>query len=272
MQRPFIIGVLNVTPDSFYDGGRYHLIDTALTQVERMLLNGADIVEIGGESTGPSSQDVPEEYELQRTIPVIKEIVKRWPKTKISIDTYKSAVARAAIAEGAVMVNDVTAGRGDPDMFPMLAMESVSIVLMYSKDATPRTTIDPRQYTDVTHHICTFLMQRAVRAQEQGIARERIILDPGLGHFVSADPVYSFSILHDLQKFAALGYPILVSPSRKSFLAGPEQLPPSERLPGTIAACAIATVNGASYIRTHDVLAVRRACEVAALMRTSATR
>lgn len=263
MQHAKIVGVLNVTPDSFHDGGKFLSVDAAVERAGEMFRYGADIVEIGGESTGPRSSDVSLEEELQRVIPVICAIKKKFPSAALSVDTYKLEVAKAAIAEGAMMVNDVTAGRADREMFSVVASSSAILVLMYAKDPTPRTTIEDRQYEDVVRTVSDFLRERKAQAVKAGIAEERIILDPGLGHFISSDANYSFEIIRRLREFQALGCPILLSPSRKSFLAGPENLPPSERLPGTIAASAVAVLNGASYIRTHDVKEVRRGCEVA---------
>ena len=258
-----IVGALNVTPDSFHDGGQFTSIDTAVARAGQMIEDGADIIEIGGESTGPKSADVPPGEELQRVIPVVRAIRKKFPAAVISVDTYKSAVAQAALDEGAVMINDVTGGRSDSQMFPAVARSSAQIVLMYAKDPTPRTTIEDRQYDDVVATIKDFLWERKSLAITAGIPEDRIILDPGLGHFVSSDARYSFEIIGRLGEFLDLGSPIFLSPSRKSFLAGPEKLPPADRLPGTIAASAIAVLHGATYIRTHDVQEVRRACELA---------
>ena len=243
-----------------------------------MIREGADFIEIGGESTGPNSKDISVDEELKRTIPVIQAIHKTYPESKLAIDTWKSAVATKAIEAGATMVNDVTAGRGDSEMFSIIAdacrgtaccaPTDVRYVLMYSKDSTPRTTIEDRRYDDVVTTIKTFLVSRRNAATNSGVDPERIILDPGLGHFISSDPAYSFEIIARLQEFRLLGCPIFLSPSRKSFLAGPENLPTAERLPGTIAASAAAVLHGASYIRTHDVAAVRRGCEIISMMQT----
>lgn len=261
-----IVGVLNVTPDSYHDGGKFMSVDAAVTQAGQMLQDGADIIEIGGESTGPKSPDVSQQEELQRVIPVITAIKKNYPAARISVDTWKSAVAQEAITAGAMMINDVTAGRSDSAMFSVIATSSAQLVLMYSKDATPRTTVHPEQYDDVVKSIMAFLHDRKTAAVAAGIHLDRIILDPGLGHFVSSDAQYSFEIIRRLREFDTLECPLFLSPSRKSFLAGPDNLPTSERLPGTIAASAIAVLNGASYIRTHDVKEVRRACDAASQM------
>ncbi len=280
-----IVGILNVTPDSYFDGGKWNSLEMALKRAEEMIAEGADWIEVGGESTGPNSKDISFQEEIDRTIPVIKEIRNRWGSVNISIDTYKAEVAREAIVAGATMINDVTAGRGDEKMFAEVAKLVLShvegfaeacpehcrrvakLVLMYSKDPTPRTTISPVQYDDVMATIKEFLSERIDAAVAAGIPRDRIIIDPGLGHFVSSDPKYSFEIIARLEELLSLGCPIFLSPSRKSFLAGKEKLPPADRLPATIAASAIAVLHGASFIRTHDVAAVKRACTTAAEMR-----
>jgi dihydropteroate synthase len=263
MAHVSVIGILNVTPDSYFDGGHYSDVSQALKRAGDMLREGADIIEIGGESTGPGSTDITAEEERQRILPVLIAIRDEYPRALLSVDTNKSAVASASIEKGAIMINDITALRGDSKMATTLAHSSCMVALMYSKDDTPRTTTKEVQYDNVMTTIKTFLKERKNCAIQAGITEDRIILDPGMGHFVSADPRYSFEILKHLSELKDLGCPILLSPSRKSFLAGEENLPPSERLPGTIAASALAVSCGASYIRTHDVSAIRHACEIA---------
>ncbi|OGJ55716.1 dihydropteroate synthase [Candidatus Peribacteria bacterium RIFCSPHIGHO2_02_FULL_52_16] len=263
-----MVGIFNATPDSYFDGGKFVGLEAARARVAAMQQDGADWIEIGGESTGPKSKDVSTEEETNRVLPIIRMIKKEFPTAHVSIDTWKAEVAAAAILEGVSMVNDVTAGRGSNGaIFDVVKNADASLVLMYSKDATPRTTIDPKQYDDVVATIKSFLEDRKKIAIASGIDSKKIILDPGLGHFVSGDAKYSFEILARLKEFADLGCPIFISPSRKSFLAGSENLATADRLPGTIAASALAVANGAYYIRTHDVLEVRGACEIAASMR-----
>ena len=258
MSPVFIVGVLNTTPDSYFDGGNYDQIESAVDRAIQMIEEGGDIIEIGGESTGPGSSDVSEQEEITRTIDIIKAIKSAYPDQKLSIDTYKSAVARKAIDAGVVMVNDITAGRGDPEMFSSIAQSGVDYVLMYSKDATARTTVSDQKYDDVIMTISTFLEGRMAQAIASGIDQSRIIIDPGLGHFVSAIPEYSFAIIDHLSEFTQIA-PVFISPSRKSFLAGPNKLPASERLPATIKASSDCAKNGAQYIRTHDVAAIKAA-------------
>lgn len=255
-----IVGILNITPDSYFDGGKHEHIDAAVRRAGELLQEGAEIIDIGGESTGPGSKDVSVDEELSRVLPVVQKILTMEPEIRLSIDTYKSEVAKEAIAAGVKMINDVTAGRADPQMFSVIAAADVDYVLMYAKDQTARTTVDNREYDDVIATIAAFLEERAHRAASAGVDRSRIIIDPGMGHFISSIPSYSFEVLRRLNELAPIA-PIFVSPSRKSFLAGSENLPPADRLPGTIVASAMAVRNGASYIRTHDVLPVRRGCE-----------
>ena len=262
---PLIMGILNCTPDSFYDGGKYDEQNAASVRAEQMIAEGADIIDIGGESTGPNSVEVSEEEEMKRVIPVIKKFenekpiatnnfrISAFPHFRISIDTTKAIVARAALDTGATMINDVSAGRYDPQMFLLAAKRGCRIILMYSKDPSPRTTIQNKQYDDVIKTVKAFLRERIASAESNGIARDNIIIDPGLGHFVSSDPRYSWEILERLGELAELGCRILVSPSRKSFTADHPGDPPTKRLPGTLRATELAIRNGASIIRTHDV-------------------
>ncbi len=250
-ERPKVVAILNVTPDSYYDGGSNVRAEALLKHAERALMHGADILEIGGESTGPDSVDVSLEEELHRVIPALSAIRSHFGVTSISVDTWKSAVASAALDAGACMINDITAGRGDASMLSVIAASDCQYVLMFSKDETPRTTKQMVSYDDVISTIHTFLQQRMDQAERAGIDRHRLIVDPGLGHFVSSDPRYSFEIIRRLRDFADLA-PLFISPSRKSFLAGPKNLPARDRLPATLAVTALALENGARFIRTHD--------------------
>jgi dihydropteroate synthase len=261
-----IIGILNATPDSYVDGGKYQTADAAVARAKAILSQGGDIIEIGGESTGPGSPSVSLEEELNRVIPLLIEIRSALPQAKICIDTWKSAVAEQALQSGVDMINDITAGRADPAMFEVISRARCPYIMMYAKDPSPRTTREDRQYDDVTTHIAAFLESRIADAVRHGIDRDRIIIDPGLGHFVSAKPEYSFEILNHLETFAAIA-PVLVSPSRKSFLAGDPPVPVAQRLPATLAATTVAVLHGASFIRTHDVRETRLACTAASSLR-----
>jgi dihydropteroate synthase len=256
--RTLVMGILNVTPDSFWDGSRTTTVRDAVERARRFEAAGADWIDVGGESTGPDSVDVPVDEELRRVIPVV-EAVSRAVRVSISVDTTKAAVAREALAAGATMINDVSALRGDPEMAAVVAATNASVILMYAKDDTPRTTRRAVWYDDVVGTVCEFLLDRIAYARSQGIADARMLVDPGLGWFVGADPRYSYEIIAGLDRIRALGYPVVVGPSRKSFLAHDgvhAPRPVSERLMSTAAAVAIAAWNGAAMVRVHDVEAM----------------
>lgn len=248
-----IMGILNVTPDSFSDGGRFFSVQKAIAQALRMAKEGADIIDVGGESSGPGSLFVPQAKELRRVIPVIKKLAALFDKTRprpvISIDTYKAETARQAVAAGAGMINDVTALRGDPQMAKTVARLEVPVVLMYSKDSSARTTRAKKRYKNVVKTVFDFLKERVEFAQKAGIKKQNIIIDPGMGAFISAEPKYSYEILRRLREFKKLGCPVLIGVSRKSFLPGAV----GERLIPTLLANFAAVQNGADIIRAHDV-------------------
>lgn len=264
LARPKIMGILNVTPDSFstsFDGGALFVggkIDPKLVmkKVEAMIDEGADYIDIGGESTGPGSVDVSPKEELARVKPVLDLLKKNkiYKKVKVSVDTYHSTVASAALESGMTMINDVTALRGDPKMASVLAKSKCEIVMMYSKDATARTTREKLSYDDVVKTVISFLEERINFAVAKGISRDRLVLDPGMGAFVSGEPKYSFEILRRLKELQIFGLPILVGTSRKSFLGGKLD----ERGESTLASSCVAYINGASFLRVHDVGAARR--------------
>ncbi|MEK7524580.1 MAG: dihydropteroate synthase [Patescibacteria group bacterium] len=247
------MGILNVTPDSFSDGGKFVDPDAALKHALQMIKEGADIIDIGGESSGPSSKDVALEEELRRVIPVILSLRGKQSNLGrdiiISVDTWKAEVARQAVMAGASMINDVTALRGDPGMAKVVAQTGIPIVLMYSKDPTARTTRTQKRYKNVVKTIMDFLQRRVDFSLAAGIKPSQIILDPGMGAFVSSIPKYSYEILERLNEFKKLGFPILIGASRKSFLPGTID----ERLAPTLKAHRLAIQNGATIIRVHDV-------------------
>ncbi len=256
LPRPLLMGVLNVTPDSFSDGGQFLAVEEAVAQASRLLAHGADWLDIGGESTGPGSREVSLAEELRRVLPVVERVRAAHPQVWISIDTWKAEVARQCLALGAKVINDVTALRRDPDMAQVLAEANAPVVLMYAKEANARTTNQARRYEDVIATIWNFFEERIGWAEAQGVRREQLILDPGMGAFVSADPRYSFEIVRRLPELKALGLPLLLGPSRKSFLAGVSAgrtLPPSERLIPGLGVAAIAAWQGLDILRTHDV-------------------
>jgi dihydropteroate synthase len=253
MKDTKFMGVLNVTPDSFSDGGRFEVGGEDLAEVVRqMASDGAAILDIGGESTGPGSHDVSLEEELKRVVPavaiaarVLREMGSVADGVLISVDTWKSEVAEAAIAAGAGMINDVTGGRGDERIFDVAARTGVPIVLMYSKDASPRTTREEPDYEDVMKTISEFLMGRVEVARERGVRDEQIILDPGMGAFLSGDPDVSYEVIERIEELSALGFPVLVGTSRKSFLG-------EDRFGGTLMTT-ISLRGRVDYLRVHDV-------------------
>lgn len=253
---PCVMGILNVTPNSFSDGGQYFDLEKAVERGLQMAAEGARIIDIGGESTGPDSVAVSLAEERARVLPVIAKLIPLLPKgVFLSVDTWKAPIAEEALSLGVHMVNDVTAFRGDPLMGSIVAQAQCPVVLMYAKDATPRTTRKPMQYTDVIATITDFLKERMAFALSQGIHPSQIILDPGMGAFVSGDPHYSFEILDRLKEFHTLGRPLLIGASRKGFLGGKV----TERLQPGIDCALLAIKNGASIIRTHDVQETVRA-------------
>ncbi len=255
-----IMGILNVTPDSFSDGGKYTLPQAALQHALQLIHEGADIIDIGGEASGPGSKYVPVQEEMRRVILVTERLRRlrlRSPKPLISIDTYKAEVAWNAIAAGASIVNDITALRGDPEMVGVIAKSGVFVVLMYAKDPTARTTRLKKRYRDVIKTISDFLEERIDFALRAGIKHSQIIIDPGMGAFVSMEPKYSYEILRRLRELKKFKCPILVGTSRKSFLPGTLE----ERLEPTLATNLLAIQNGADIIRVHDVAAHNRLVE-----------
>lgn len=253
------MGILNLTPDSFSDGGGFNTLELAKKRILKMMAEGADIIDIGGESTGPGSENVSAEEELRRVRPIIDWVSqKRHQKDIIfSIDTYKALVAEYALSQGFSMVNDVTALRGDPKMIEVLVKYQPTVVLMYSKDPTARTTHDKVAYEDVVGTIKDFLTEQTSELLEAGFPRKKIIIDPGMGAFISSIPEYSFEVIHHLKEIKKLGYPILVGISRKSCLGGKLE----ERDQPSVDWSLKAIKNGASIIRIHNVGLMRKALQ-----------
>ncbi|HVI92672.1 MAG TPA: dihydropteroate synthase [Anaeromyxobacter sp.] len=265
---PFVMGIVNATPDSFSDGGLFLDAGAAIAQALRLADEGADLVDVGGESTRPGAAPVPDDEELGRVVPVIAALRARAFPLPISIDTRKAAVARAALDAGADLVNDVS-GLADPSLARVVAEAGAPIVLMHSR-GTPEDMQRRAVYGDVVQEVAAELEQALGRAAAAGIPRERTILDPGLGFAKTAE--HNLVLLARLGELRALGRPILVGPSRKSFIgriAG--SAAPGDRLPGTLAAVTAAVVAGAELVRVHDVAAARQAALVAAAIR-DATR
>lgn len=264
LDRPRILGILNRTPDSFSDGGRFTDLDAALARAEAMLEAGADVIDVGGESTRPGAVPVPVEEEIARVAPLVREITRRWPDALVSVDTVKAAVARAALDEGAAIVNDVSGLRLDPELPGVVARSGAGVVLMHSRgDVTEMARYATAVYgPDPVGDVVAELDAALARARGAGVADDAIVLDPGLGF--SKRTEHSVAMIAHLDRIAALGFPILLGPSRKRFvgeLAG--GLPVEERLEPTIAACVVGLLKGARLFRVHDVLPVRRALDTA---------
>ena len=250
------MGVLNVTPDSFSDGGRFLRAEDAVRQGVRMAEEGADIIDVGGESSRPGSDPVSEQEELDRVAPVVEQLTGS-VDVRISIDTWKPSVAHQCLRLGASMVNDIT-GLEDPAMIRAAVEHGAATVVMHMR-GRPKTMQRDVAYEDVVGEVRSFLEQRAGRAREAGI--EEVIVDPGIGFGKTG--AHNFQLLSRLDEIASLGLPMLVGPSRKSFLGSlPSKLPPEQRLEGTLAAVVISVMKGASIVRVHDVREARRALEV----------
>jgi dihydropteroate synthase len=268
LAKPLVMGVLNVTPDSFSDGGKYLDPKKAVKRALEMIEEGADIIDIGGESSGPDSKDVSLKEELARVIPVVR-MLRAQTEAWVSVDTYKAEVARSAIEAGADMINDVTAFRGDKGLAHVVAESGVPVVIMYSKDSSARTTRKSLEYKNVVSFVQKFLKERVAVGMKAGVKKSQFILDPGMGAFVSSEPKYSLQILKKLEKFGEMGMPILVGASRKGFIGQVLGVGLNERLEGGLAAHALAVLHGAAIIRTHDVKETRRVVDmVSAVMKS----
>ena len=258
------MGILNVTPDSFSDGGLFFDAGIAVERAERMVAEGADIIDVGGESSRPGANSVPTEIEIDRVLPVIEELAKTL-KTPVSIDTYKSSVARRALDVGASIVNDISALQGDPDMASVVAEAGVPVVLMHMKGTPKDMQLHPR-YDSLIPEIISFLKTRVQAAVDAGISSDQIIIDPGIGFGKTI--THNLEIIRRLQEFKSLEKPILIGTSRKSFIGKILDLPADDRLEGTAATVAVAIANGADIIRVHDVKEMARvACMTDAIVR-----
>ncbi len=257
--RPALWGIVNVTPDSFSDGGSFADSLAAADHALRLLDEGAEVVDVGGESTRPGAAPVAAADEIVRTAPVIAAIARRAPGARISIDTSKAEVARAALSAGATIVNDVTALQ-DPQMASACAAAGCFVALMHMR-GNPRSMQLDTQYADLEGEVVAFLADRAQRAIAAGIRPERLLVDPGLGF--GKTPEANFRLIRAIPKLAALGFPVLIGASRKSFVgkaSGVEHA--ADRVYGSIGAALAATRHGASALRVHDVAATRQALDV----------
>ncbi len=257
---PLIMGILNVTPDSFSDGGNYSDVDAALRQVELMINEGADIIDIGGESTRPGALKVSEVEELDRVVPLISRIKKEFD-TVVSVDTYKEKVARASVIEGkADIINDISALGFSESMASTVAELNVPVILMHIK-GTPETMQKNPSYDNVVEEICTWLKDRVKRAVEAGVSTDNIVIDPGIGF--GKRLVDNIEIIKKLKDFTELGFPVLMGLSRKRFLGEiTGETDASERDIETVAADLVSFMNGASIIRVHNVGAAVKSIKV----------
>jgi dihydropteroate synthase len=249
LHRPLVMGIVNVTPDSFFDGGRYCDPQEAVAHAVRLIEEGADLLDIGAESTRPGAVPVDEEEERRRLIPIVEAIAKT-VSVPISVDTSKAAVARAALDVGAVMVNDVTALRGDGTMADVVADAEAGLVLMHMQ-GTPQTMQQSPHYKDVVSDIVQFLAERAQWAIDHGVARDRIVIDPGIGFGKTLQ--HNLDLLANLHAFRHLGFPLLVGPSRKGFIGQLTDQSVDARAWGTASVIALAVQEGANILRVHDV-------------------
>ncbi|OGJ89479.1 MAG: dihydropteroate synthase [Candidatus Raymondbacteria bacterium RifOxyC12_full_50_8] len=257
--RPYLVGILNATPDSFYDNGSHEMSDDCAARIQVLAREGADIIDIGGESSRPGSRPVDESIELARVLPAIAMAVKT-STIPVSIDTCKASVAAQALRAGAVMVNDISALRADPRMTDLVREARVPVVLMHIQ-GTPATMQDNPLYTDPVREVSDFLLSRAATAEQEGIAAENIILDPGIGFGKRLED--NLLLLKGFCAYINNRYPVLIGHSRKSFIGAVLNRPkPAGRLFGSIGAALAAVQNGAAFLRVHDVQATRDALAV----------
>ncbi len=258
LSRPVLMGVLNITPDSFYDGGRFFTRDAALSQLDRLQSEGADIIDIGGESTRPGAEPVSADEELRRVLPAIEAAAEL--DVPISIDTTKSQVARAALDAGAEIVNDISGLRFDPELGALAAERGAGLVLMHIR-GEPRTMQERVHYDDLMGELVAELDESVDRARVAGCDASQLVVDPGIGFGKTAE--HNLVLIDQLERIVGMGYPVLVGPSRKSFMGKALHLRIDQRLEATIAACVVSLLRGARIFRVHDVAAVRRALEMA---------
>lgn len=246
-KETFVMGILNVTPDSFSDGGKFNSIETAVQHAKEMVANGAKIIDIGGESTRPGYTRISVEEEISRVVPVIKALLKEVPAI-LSIDTYKSAVARAAVEAGAHMINDIWGAKADPEIAKVAAEYNVPIILMHNREDVP--------YNNYFEDYLDDFQKSLDIVKEAGVPEEHIILDPGIGFVKNLEQ--SIETMQRLEELVAIGYPVLLATSRKRMIGTILNLPLEERVEGTAATCAYGVMKGCHIVRVHDVKEVAR--------------
>lgn len=270
--RTYVMGILNITPDSFSGDGllngtahsRDELLNAILAQARHFVKAGVDILDVGGESTRPGSEPVQVTEELARVVPVVQALADEFPQILISVDTYKAAVAEAAIQAGAQMVNDIWGLRADPELAKVVQAFGVPVVLMHNRSKPANVEVRERlgsayrgaEYEDLIQDVCRELQESVALAQAAGIPEAHILLDPGIGFGKTV--AHNLELIDRLDEIRALGYPVLLGPSRKSFIGFTLDLPPDQRIEGTAATIAIGIARGADLVRVHDVQAMVR--------------
>ena len=258
-RETLVMGIVNVTPDSFSDGGKFFSPEVAISHASKLITQGADIIDIGGESTRPGAKLVSESEELKRVIPVIEKIRTDNPRILISIDTTKASVAKYAVEAGADIINDVSGLSFDNNMTGIVESLNVPIVIMHMKGNPQNMQLNPK-YKDIVNEILDFFKTKIKIAIQSGINRSMIILDPGIGFGKTVD--HNFELLSRLNEFNVLELPIMIGPSRKSFIGITLDLPPEDRVEGTAAAVSAGVMNGASIVRVHDVKSMKRVVKI----------
>ena len=260
------MGIVNVTPDSFSDGGKFFTLESAYKHSKKLIKDGADIIDIGGESSRPGSKSISPEKELERTIPLISKIRSNFPRTVISIDTTKSEVAEQAILSGANIVNDISGLSFDDNMVKVVSKYGVPLVVMHMQ-GKPETMQDAPYYNNLIEDIKSFFEEKIRYATRFGVQKNRIILDPGIGFGKSYKD--NFKLINQLEKFNSFKLPILIGPSRKSFIGIALNEEPESRLEGTLAAVAAGILRGAKIVRVHDVKQIGKVAKIIDLIRVA---
>lgn len=248
-ERTYVMGILNVTPDSFSDGGKFNEVDAALKRVKEMIEEGADIIDVGGESTRPNFEVVKEEEEIKRVVPIIRAIKENFD-IPVSIDTYKSKTAEAAIEAGADIINDIWGFKKDKDMAKVAAKYNVPCILMHNREN--------KEYNDLMKDVVFDLVESINIALNAGVSRENIILDPGIGFAKTLNE--NLIVMNNLEKIKDLGYPVLLATSRKSMIGLTLDEPVDQRVEGTIATTVLGITKGCEFVRVHDIKENKRAC------------
>ncbi|MGB4776240.1 MAG: dihydropteroate synthase [Daejeonella sp.] len=248
LSKPKVMGILNLTPDSFYDGGKHNTVTEALKQTAQMLAEGADFIDLGAYSSRPKAEHISREEELKRLIPVVKALVKEFPEAIFSIDTFRSEIAKAAVEEGAKIINDISAGEMDENMFKTISKLRVPYIIMHMK-GTPQTMLQQTDYENLYAEVCNYFLQKIIKLKQMGIVD--IMIDPGFGFAKTIEQ--SYELLNKLDQFKVLGFPVLAGLSRKSMIYKLLETDAEHALNGTTVANTIALIKGANILRVHDV-------------------